>query len=162
MKTTTFISALCVAAFAQVQVQGQGQGLPTNPFSIKLPNCGFYAGVSFMPPTNRQRHCKVSVEVLRPNDQGSPCVARATKFQDLSWIAANKCAAFMDRKCHAADPLPYGQICLGRAGRQISDEEVTTMLRNCMDATGQMANYPWRITCGEGPAPDYGRFTKRK
>ncbi|KAF9382895.1 hypothetical protein CPC16_009147 [Podila verticillata] len=157
MKTIAFIAALCLTSFAQVQAQPQ---FPTNLFFVAPTNCGFYAGVSYMPPTNRQRHCQVSVEVRRPNNQGSPCVARANKFLDNSRIAANKCAVFIGKKCHKTDKMPYGQICLGRAGRWKSDQEVTAMLRNCMAyATGQVPSYPWKITCGEGPVPDYGRFT---
>ncbi|KAF9369019.1 hypothetical protein CPB97_003987 [Podila verticillata] len=157
MKTITFISALCVATFAQVQAQVPG--LPTNPYAIASPNCGFYAGVSYMPPTSRQRHCKVSLEVQRPNDQGSPCVAGATKFQDLSKIATNKCAAFMDRKCHGTDQMPYGQICLGRAGNQDSDITVRNLLLDCVKyATGLPASSRWDVTCDEVAVPDYGRF----
>lgn len=95
-------------------------------------------------------------------DQGSPCVARAKNFLDNSRIAANKCAAFTNGKRHGMDRMPYDQICLGRAGRQNSDQEVTTMLKDCIAyATGQMASYPWRITCDEGHVPDYGRFTPK-
>ncbi|KAF9313535.1 hypothetical protein BG003_005073 [Podila horticola] len=156
MKTITFIATLCLAAVAQAQVMR-----PTNPVPIAPANCGFYAGVTYRDAFGRPRNCKVSIEVTRPN-QGSPCVDRANKFKSLDRTAANRCSAFTNRRCHATDTMPFGQICLGDANQPYPDTVVESMFRECLSyATGQIPSYPWAIRCDNGVAPDYGRFTPR-